>query len=113
MGLVPVCGVGSCKIAVVEDKIVEASTGAWVGGAKEVLTGASPGGVGDADDNANDSGAVPVGRVGGGTDLVVDGGIVKVLTRTGVGDAEEILTGALLGRVKDADVMAAGWGPEG
>ena len=108
MGLVPICGVSSCKITVVEDKIVEASTGAWVGSAKEVLTRASLGRVGDIDDNANNSGAVPVGRVGGGTNLVVNGGIVKVLTGIGVDNAEEILTRALPGRVKDADNVAAG-----
>ena len=113
VGPVPVCGVGGGTKVEVEGKIVEASTAAWVGDAKEVLTGALPGGVGDADDNANDSGAVPVGRVGDGTELVVDGRIVKVLTGTGVGDAEEILTGALPGRVEDADDVAAGRGPEG
>ena len=69
--------------------------------------------MGDADDNANDFGAVPVGWVGSGTNLVVDGGIVKVLTGIGVGDAEEILTRVLPGKVKDADDVAAGRGSEG
>ena len=69
--------------------------------------------VDDADDNANDFGAVSVGRVGDGTELVVDGRILKVLTVTGVGDVEEILTGVLPGRVEDADDVAAGRGPEG
>ena len=113
MGLIPVCRVGSCKTAVVEDKIIEASTGAWVDSAKKVLTGVLLGRVGDTDNKANNSGAVRIGWVGGGTDLVVDGGIVKVLTRTGVGDAEEILIGALPSKVKDVDDVAAGWGPEG
>ncbi len=38
---------------VVEGKIVEALTGAGVGDAEEVLTGASPRGAGDADDDAD------------------------------------------------------------
>ena len=108
----PVCKVGDCKIAVVKDKIVKALTKALVSSAKEVLTRVLPSGVGDADNNANDSGAMFVSRVGGSTDLVIDGEIVKVLTGNGVDDAEEILTRALPCRVKDADNVA-GQGPEG
>ena len=103
-----ICRVSSYKIAIIEDKIVEVSTEAWVGSTKKVLTGASLDRVDDADDNANDFGAVPIGRVRGDTNLVVDGGIVKVLTGTGVSNAEKILTKALPGRVKDADDMATG-----
>ncbi len=113
VGPMPVCGVsGGIKVKV-EGKIVEATTKAGVGDTEKVLTEASSDEVGDADDNANDSGALSIGRVGDGTKLVVDGGIVKVFTRTGVGDAKEILIRALPGRLEDADDMAADWGPEG
>ena len=44
---------------------------------------------------------MPVGRVGGGTKLVVDGRILKALTGTG------------LDRARNADEVAAGGGPEG
>ena len=91
VGPVTICGVGGGTKGEVEGKIVEASTEATVDDAEEVLTGASPGGVGNADDNANDSGAVPVGRVGGGTKVVVDGRIVEALTGAGVGDAEDVV----------------------
>lgn len=37
---------------------------------------------------------------------------MKILTETGVGDAEEILTNTLSGRIEDVDNMAAGWGLE-
>ena len=74
---------------VVEGKMVEASTGAGFGD-EEVLTRASPGGVGDADDDADKAGSGPVGRVGGGTKVVVDGRIVKALTGAGVDNAEDV-----------------------
>ena len=50
---------------VVEGKIVEALTGAGVGDAEEVLTGASHRGVGDTDDDANGAGAAGVAAGGG------------------------------------------------
>ena len=66
-----VCGVGSCKIAVVEDQIVETSTGAWVHNAKKVLTGALLGGVGNADEIL--TGALP-GRVKNADDIAAGWG---------------------------------------
>lgn len=78
VGFVPVCEVGSGTKVGVEGKIVEALTGAWVDDAEEVLTEVLPGGVSDANDNANDSNIVPVGQINNGIELVVDSGIVKV-----------------------------------
>lgn len=75
---------------VVESKLVEASTRTGFGD-EEVPTGALPGGVGDVDDNANEAGSGPIGRVGGGTKVVVDGKIVEALTGAGVGDAEDVV----------------------
>ena len=72
-----------------------------------------PSGIGNADDNANNFGAMPIGRVGGDTNLVIDSEIVKILTRTGISDAEEILTKVFPGRVKDTNNMAADREPEG
>lgn len=109
MSLVSICRVDSYKIAVVEDNIVEPSTRAWVDGAKEVLTAVLPDRIGDTNDNANNFGAVPVGWVGDGIDLVIDSKIVKILTKTEVGNTEKILTKTLLDKVKDADNVAANW----
>ena len=68
---------------VVEGKIVEALTGAGVGDAEEVLTGASPCGMGDTDDDANGAGTDKVtaagsskGEVGVWPVLVADGGLI-------------------------------------
>lgn len=88
-GPVPVGGVGGSAKVVVEGKIVEALTEVGVGDAEDVLTGASPSGVGDADDDAN----------GAGMKGVVEGKIV------------EALTGAGAGRTQNAGGVAAGRGP--
>lgn len=109
----PVYGVGGNTKVRLESKIVEASTEAWLSDIKEVLTRALPSGVNNADDNVNDSDAMPVGRVGNGIELVVSGGIVKVLIETGVGDTKKTLTGALPSRVEDVDDMATSWGLKG
>ncbi len=47
--------------------------------------------MGDADDDADEAGSGPVGRVGGGTKAVVDGRTIEALTRAGVGDAEDVV----------------------
>ncbi len=44
---------------------------------------------------------------------MVKGKIVEALTGAGVGDAEEVLTGASPRGVGDADEVVAGRGPEG
>ena len=112
MGFVSVYRVGSYKIAVVEDRIIELSTEVRVGGAKKVVTGALPNRVGNADDNVNNSGTMPISWLDGGTNLLVDSGIVKLLTKTRVENTEKILTGALPGKIEDIDDVAAGWGLE-
>ena len=61
----PVGGVDGGAKAVVEGKIVEALTEAGVGDAEEVLTGASPSGVGDTDDDANGADIDEVAAAGG------------------------------------------------
>lgn len=50
--------------------------------------------IGDADNNANNFGAMPISRVGNGRKFVVDGRIVKILTKTGIDNTKEILTGS-------------------
>lgn len=108
MDLVLVCRVSGYIIAVVEDKIVKTLTRVWVSDAKKFLIRALPGGVINADDNINNSSALSIGWVGNSTDMIVDGKIVKVLTRIGIEDAEKILTGALPSRVEDANDVATG-----
>ena len=62
---VSVGGVGAGMKGVVEGRILEALTGAGIGGAEEVLIGASPDGVGDADDDTNGAGTDKVAAAGG------------------------------------------------
>lgn len=57
----PVCRIGSCKIAVIKDKIVETLIRAWVNNAKKVLTEALPSRIGDADNNINNFNVMLVG----------------------------------------------------
>lgn len=103
-GLPPDCcmsygaGVGGVKIDEADidgagggkGKIAEALTRARFGD-EEVLTGALPGGMRDADDDADKAGSEPVGRVDGGTKMVVDGRIVEALTGAGVGEAKDVV----------------------
>lgn len=67
--------------------------------------------VGDADDNASNASTILMSWVGIDTELIVDSRIVKVLTGSGVNNVEEILTGALLRQMDNADDMAAGRRP--
>lgn len=62
---------------------------------------------------AADEGPVPVGGAGGSTKVVVKGSVVEALTEAGVGDAEEVLTGALPSGLGDADDDANGAGMKG
>lgn len=59
------------------------------------------------------AGPVPVGGVGAGTKVVVEGKIVEALTGAGSGVAGDAFTGVSAGRAGDADEVAAGAGPEG
>ena len=97
VGSITICGVGGNTKGKIEGKIMEVSTKATVDDAGEVLIGALLSGVGNANNNANNFGAISVGQIDSGTKIVVNGKIVKVLTRAGVGDAKDII---------------AVWGPE-
>lgn len=108
----PICKIGCCKIAVVENKIVETSTRAWVSSAKKDLIRDLPGTVGKANDNANDSIAVPVDLINSTIDLVIDSEIVKVLTGTKIDDDKKILLAVLLDKVKNANNLAASQEPD-
>lgn len=91
------------KIVVIKDKIVKELIRTWVDDSKKVLTGTSSDRMTDADDNANNLDLVLISRVNGSIELVSDGKILKVLTKTGIGDTKEILTETLPNRVEDVD----------
>lgn len=107
-GFVPGCRVDSNIKMVFKSKIVKALTGARVGNTEKLLTEALLSRVEDADDDTNNSNALPISQIGDSTNLVVDGKILKVLTRTKVDDSKNLLTGALPGKVEDADDLVAG-----
>lgn len=54
----PVCRIGGCKIAIVKDRIVDASIEACIGNAKKVLIGALSNGVGNSHNNVNNPGTL-------------------------------------------------------
>lgn len=83
-GFVPGCKISGNTKPVVESKIREASTRARISNVKKLLTGALLNSIGDADDDKNNSNVVPISQIGGCRDLVVDVGIVKILTETGI-----------------------------
>lgn len=108
MGPMRICKISGDTKLEVKDKIVEASTGSCVSDTKEVLTKTLLGGVGDTDDNANNFGAVPIGRVEDSTEWAVNSEIVKVLTEIEVDNAKKILTRALPGKMEDVVDVAEG-----
>lgn len=67
-----------------------------------------PDGLSDVEDNTNNFGLISINWVGNNTELVVDSRIVKLLTRTGVGDTEEILTEALPSKIEDVNNITIG-----
>lgn len=71
-----------------------------------------PSGISNTDDDANNSGAVPIDWVDGNINLVIDSRIRKILTKTGVSNAKKIPIRVLPSEVNDADNVAAGWGLE-
>lgn len=60
----------------------------------------------NANINANNFRVVPVGWINSSTNLIVDSGIVKILTETRISNAKKILIRVLLSGVKDADNIA-------
>ena len=73
VGFVPIYRVGDSTKSEIKSKIVETSTEAMVDNTEEILIETLPGRVCNFDDNVNDSGAILVGRVGGGTKMAFDG----------------------------------------
>lgn len=97
----------------IEGRILKTLTRFWVSNAKEALTRALPSGVDDAGDNSTNADIMLVSQISISIELVVDSGVVKVLTGIGIGNAEKILTGAFLIPVEDTDNMATNRRPKG
>ena len=74
-----------------ESKIIKLSTEAMVDNAKEVLTGALPNRVCNADNNIKNFGAIFIGQISGTTKIVVNGKIIKVLIRARFGNTENVV----------------------
>lgn len=62
----------------------------------------------DANNNVKNADVMPMSQLGIGTELVIDGGVQKVLIETEINDIEKILTGALPDQVEDVDDITAG-----
>lgn len=93
---------------VVENKMVDASIEAWISNIKKVLIRALPSGVDGTNNNVNNFSVMLVNWVSSNIDLVINSGIVKILTETGIVDAKKILIRVFLDRIKDANNIATG-----
>lgn len=89
--LVIICRVDRSIKGEVKSKIIEASIKATVDDTKKILTRALPGGVGNADNNVNNFDIMPICWVRVSIKMVVDSKIVETLTRTVVGNAENVV----------------------
>lgn len=91
IGFVNIYEIGGSIKDEFEGKIVKPSTEVIVDDVEEVLTEALPNGAHNADDNINDFSTMPIGQISGAIKIIVDGKIIKVLTRARFDDTENVI----------------------